>query len=253
MSAFTDYRDSYYVYKRNGKEYTIPSGLLNSLFKTYGYCVDPAVKNGLSLSPTDIDQLTNLASTHNDYALLNTIKLVSRGKAPSPRMINDNIMYEVTLNEKSRFNHSNYDKQTNIADVLKIILHIGLYMAGWRGNDEPYIVTSRPVYDIVRVELKIAPLIQSLYSNMNYALIKNFHIMAYYRGNSLKPSVVDNSLNIDQCLNRVSLGMNQDYKQLSSYLIFTAYYYTTVVCNIPLPMLEPLISSLSHDITSVLK
>lgn len=238
-----------YIYNRDGKNYSIASGMLDSLFKTHGYCVDPGSKTGLALSPESIEELKIIVSKNNDMNLLNTIISVSKGKAPSPRMVNDTIMYETTLNEKNRFDHFNCDNRTQTLSILRIILNIGLYLAGWKGGEEPYIITPRPVYDVVRVELKVLPMIQSLYINSHYPLVKNFPIMGYYRGSMLKPSVIDISLNIDQCLNRISLGMNQDYNQgyslVASYLISTCYYYITTVCNTPLPMLEPLIRSLS--------
>jgi hypothetical protein len=100
------------------------------------------------------------------------------------------------------------------------------------------------------MELKIMPLIQSLYINPTYPLVKNFPIMGYYHSSpsssyTSKPSVVDGSLNIDKCLNGISLGMTENYKYMASQLISTAYYYITVVCNSPLPMIEPLIVSLT--------
>jgi hypothetical protein len=200
----------------------------------------------------EIETLKELALNHNDNILLGTIKSLANGKAPSPRMLNDGIMHETTLNEKNRFDHLNNDVKVNILSILRTILHIGLYLGGWKGNDEPYITSLRKNYDIIRAELKINPLIQSLHTNSHYPLVKNFPIMGYYRGGPLssytsKPSVINSSLNVDKCLNSISLGMSENYHQMSSYLISTSYYYITTVCNTPLPMLEPLIVSLTQE------
>lgn len=253
---FIDYKDKYYTYNRDGiggKKYVIAAGLLNSLFKTYGYCVDPGTRSGISLTGDEIENLRTLALHHNDSSLVATINSLANGKVPSPRMMNDGIMHETTLNEKNRFDHLSGDTKINILLILKTILNIGLYLGGWKGNGEPYITSLRPNYDIIRVELEINPLIQSLYINPNYPLVKNYPVMGYYKSNPSspylsKPSVVDSSLNIDRCLNTISLGMSENYQQMASYLISTAYYYITTVCNTPLPMVEPLIVSLTEEI-----
>lgn len=255
MSQFTDYivsdtKGNYYTYNRDGKDYIIATGMLNSLFKTHGYCVDPGTRSGIALDTKSIQRLKEIAENNNDYTLIGTIKTLSNGKAPSPRMLNDGIMHETTLNEKYRYEHLNSDNKTQILSILKIILNVGLYLGGWKGFDEPYITSLRTVYDTVRVELKTMPLIQSLYTHPQYTLVKNFPIMGYFSGGPLssyasKPSVVDTSLNIDKCLNTVSSGLSDNYKQMASYLISTAYYYITTVCHTPLPMIEPLILSLT--------
>ena len=255
MSQFTNYiisdeRGEYYTYNRDGKQYTIAAGMLNSLFKTHGYCVDPGTRSGIALDPLAIQGLKELAEANKDNVLIGTIKTLSKGKAPSPRMLNDGIMHETTLNEKHRYDHLNSDNKAQILVILRIILNIGLYLGGWKGDEEPYITSLRTVHDTVRMELKIMPLIQSLYTNQNYPLVKNFPIMGYYHGSSSssytsKPSVVNGSLNVDKCLNGISLGMAENYKQTASQLISTAYYYITTVCNSPLPMIEPLIVSLT--------
>ncbi|CAH6418168.1 Hypothetical protein HVR_LOCUS43 [uncultured virus] len=234
-----------YIYTREGREHSIAGNMLSSLFKSHGYCVDPGTKTGIALTPENIEGLKTIAEKYDDQTLLSTVTSMAKGKAPSPRMINDSIMYETTIAEKRRFDNLGSSNQTKIASILTIILHIGLYLAGWRGPEEPYISSPRVIHDTIRAELKISPLIQSLQSNSNYPLIKNFPIMGYFRGNSLKPSVIDTSLNIDQCLNRISIGMNKEYSQLATHLISTAYYYATTVCNSPIPMIEPLIYSIA--------
>lgn len=251
MSHFVSCNDNYYYYMRDGKEYGIARDLLNTLFRTHGYCVDPSAKGGLALNSEDIEILKDMAQKNNDRVLLTTIKQVSNGKAPSPRMINDAIMHETTLNEKHRFDRLSSDNKIQILAILRTILHIGLYLAGWKGDTEPYISTPRYINDTVRVELKIAPMIRSLYINTNYPLVKNFPIMGYYYGGSLssytlKPSVVDATLNIDRCLNSIELGLNENCSEMATNLICTAYYYITTICSTPMPMLEPLIMSLAR-------
>ena len=118
-------------------------------------------------------------------------------------------------------------------------------MAGWKGSEEPFISKPRINYDIIRAELKILPLIQHLQNNSKYPLIKNFQIIGYYNGNSLKAYVVEETLNIDQCLNKISIGMNKEYPQLAIYLISTSYYYMTTICNNRIPMIEPLINHIA--------
>lgn len=249
MSQFIGYVKEQYIYTRDGKEFAIPSGLLNSLFKTHGYCVDPGAYQGAALPSQNVNQLRALALSNNDYALIGTLKIVANSKAPSPRMANDGIMHETTFNEKHRYEHLSVDNKDHILSMLKVLLNIGLYLGGWKGGEEPYISALKPVYDTVRMELKIVPLIESLHKDPHYPLIKNFPIMGYYRRNrqvASKPSIVDNSLNVDRCLNNISLGINEDHQRMGSHLISTAYYYITTVCNTPLPMLEPLIVSLTQ-------
>ena len=238
-----------YSYRRENKDYVIPGGMLNSLFKTHGYCVDPGARTPVSLTPESIQSLRELALQYDDSVLLGTINLISKAKAPSPRMVNDTLMHETTINEKRRFDHLATINQSQTLMLLKTLLNIGMYLAGWKGIDEPYITAPRTVYDTVRVELKVFPLIQSLYTNPNYILIKNFPIIGYFQatsGTAIKPSIVDTKLNVDHCLNQISLGeMNStSLKEFASYLISTSYYYITTVCNNPLPMVEPLIHNL---------
>ena len=251
MSQFTSYSDGCYTYTRDGKEYTVATGMLNSLFKTHGYCVDPGTRSGIALTSQTVDQLKELSLNHHDFTLSNTIKALANGKAPSPRMLNDGIMHEITLNEKHRYDHLNETNKTHISALLRVILNIGLYLGGWKGGEEPYITALRSVHDTIRMELKVNPLIQSLYTNPHYPLIKNFPVMGYYQGGPSsyyvsKPAVIDGALNVDRCLSAISLGVNADYQKMASHLISTAYYYITTVCNTPLPMLEPLIVSLTQ-------
>lgn len=249
MSHFTDYVQGQYVYTRNGIEYSIDSGMLNSLFKSHGYYVDPGDRSGNMLSSESLEQLKGLAKTNNDITLSGTIASLTRGKAPSPRMVNDDITHETTLSEKHRYDHLNIESKAYILSMLKVILQIGLYLGGWKGASEPYISTLRTNYDVVRMELKINPLIQGLYLSPHYALVKNFPIIKYYLSNVAtlaKPSIVDTSLNVDRCLNGVLFGVSDNHQTVASHLIATAYYYITTVCNQPLPMVEPLIGSLSQ-------
>lgn len=258
MSRFVGYNthpeyDGYYIYEKEEKQYAIAMQMLNYLFKTHGYCVDPGDKSGIAITHHNLEQLKFLANINNDHVLLNTIAVLRNGKAPSPRMVNDEITHEISLNEKHRYHQLNVEHQENILSMLKIILNIGLYLGGWNGGTEPYITSLRCVNDVIRVELKINPLIQSLYVNPNYPLIKNFPIIKYYIGrsynshisnHSIKPSIIDNSTNIDSCLNNIALGVCENCETISSNIISTSYYYITTICNIPLPMLEPLIISL---------
>lgn len=251
MSQFVDYKTNYYIYNRDNQEYVIDKNLLNSIFKTHGYCSDPAVRTGIAMTPKAIEQLKELAQKNGDNTLLGTINTLSCKKAPSPRMINDHILHETILNEKQRYDYLNPEIKNQILCILRNILNIGLYLGGWKGGNEPYITSLRAIHDIVRIELRITPLIHSLYTNSNYPLIKNFPVMSYYQGGPLssytsKPSITNNSLDIDQCLNTVSLGINDNHNQIACHLISTSYYYITSICKTPLPMIEPLIMSLTQ-------
>lgn len=248
-NRFIQRKGDNYIYNQNGKEYVMASGLLSSYFKTYGYCIDPSNKSGQSLSEQAISDLITLAKSGRDYSLLKNIKTYSNGKAPSPRMANDSIMYETTLNEKHRFSNLDIDNKSDILSILRTILNIGFYLGGWKGNEEPYITSLRDINDMIRVELKIIPSIESLYKNNNYPLIKNFPIMNYYKSSSgLKPSVLNNSLDLDQCLNTISSGLLEtaSLKQMATNLISTAYYYITAIGNTPLTLVDPLIQSFAH-------
>lgn len=232
-----------YIYDREGRQYSITGGMLSSLFKTHGYCVDPTLRTGAPLTPENIASLQDLATQNGDAILVEIIATLSTNKAPSPRMANDNMMNETTLHEKYRFDHLREAERVRIQSLLRTILEIGLYLTGWKGQDEPYLSAVRSISDIVRIELKIFPLIESLYTDPHYPLVKNFPIVGYYRGTMLKPNVIETSLNIDQCLNRISLGVSSDYSTTGIYLISTAYYYITTICRTPLPMIDPLIRS----------
>ena len=237
-----------YTYNRDGREHSIHSGMLISLFKTHGYCVDPGMRNTSLLSNDSINQLKSLAIENNDINLTTTITNLSNNKAPSPRMANDTIMHETTLNERHRFDHLTGDNRSQTINILRTILHIGLYLAGWKGPEEPYITNPRIVRDFIRAELKISPLIQSLHTDRHYPLVKNFPIVNYCMGSLLKANIMDVALTVDQCLNRITCGIGDDHQTMAGYLISTAYYYITVVCNTPLPMLDPLIRSLANKI-----
>lgn len=251
MSQFTGYSDNEYIYLRDGNEYRIHSSLLSSLFKNYGYCVDPGAHNNIALSTDEINKLQKIALANNDYVIVNIIKTQGGRKAPSPRMANEGIMHETTFNEKHRYEHLNSENKRCILNLLRVILNIGLYLGGWKGTEEPYI-TNLKFSDNVRTELKIIPLLNTLHNDAHYPLVKNFPIMGYYKVSrevtftSIKPSIVNESLNIEQCLNSLSLGVNRDNHLMASYLISTTYYYITTVCNTSLPMLEPLIISLTQ-------
>jgi len=249
MSLFVGCDGSYYKYNRDGKEYTISSGLLTSLFKTYGYCLDPGSLNGVCLNIRNIEHLKSLAAENNDSILVKTLNEISDKRAPSYEISDDSMMGETLFNEKNRFDRLAIDIKHRTLSNLKTILNIGLYLCGWRGSDEPYITSPRLVHDAIRVELKVFPLIQSLYVDTNYPFVKNFPIIGYYRGDSdrLKPSIIDRSLNIDICLSRIASGINDDHSQLGSYLISTAYYYLTMISNTPVPMLEPLIIAMASN------
>jgi hypothetical protein len=251
MSYFTDYVQGQYVYTRGGIEYSIDSGMLNSLFKSHGYYADPGDRSGNILSNESLERLRGLAKTNNDMVLSGTIASLTKGKAPSPRMTNDGITHETTLSEKHRYDHLGADSKAHILAMLKVILEIGLYLGGWKGSTEPYITALRTNYDVVRMELKVSPLIQGLYSNPHYALVKNFPIVRYHQGlsstiNLAKPSIIDASLNVDRCLNGILFGLSDNPQTTASHLIATAYYYITTVCNLSLPMVEPLIGSLAQ-------
>ena len=248
-----------YTYRRDNKDYIIASGMLNSLFETYGYCVDPGARTPVPLTKENIEKLSILATEHGDHYLLNTINSISKAKIPSPRMVNDALMHETTLNEKTRFDRLTALNQKQTIVLLKNILNIGMYLAGWKGNEEPYITMPREVCDTVRVELKVLPLIESVYTNPNYLQVKNFPIMGYFRQKnlnmqavSIKPFIINNKLNVDHCLGQIYLGVSQNeemnnisLKQLASHLISTSYYYITSICRTPLPMVQPLIHNLS--------
>ena len=216
-----------YIYDRNGKKYIIRSGMLNWLFKTYGYCVDPGERNPIPLKSQSLDKLKELAREQHDKLLLETIEIVQKKRGNPP------IIYK---------RNCNFD-ETKL--FMMTTLKIGMYLAGWKGPEEPYIISPRPLYDSVRLELKMQPLIESLYANSNYSSIKKMPIVAYFQS---IPFIIDDNLNIEECLNQIKsrLVINDIVlKEVSSRLISTSYYYITELCDTPLPMLKPLIQNVS--------
>lgn len=237
---FTGLNGSKYICSDDRISCETDSGLLNSLFKAHGYCVNPMSRNGKPLSSENINELKNLAYQNKDNMLLSTIQSIENNKIPSPRMFNDGLMYETTMNEKYRYNELSTNDKNNICSVLKIILNIGLYIAGWKGPSDTYLSSIAPLSDLVRVEMQISPLVHNLHKDQHYPMVKNFPIIRY---RLTKPYIVDESLNVDKCLNKISLGITDEYQELSVHLISTAYYYITKICDTPLPMIQPLIES----------
>lgn len=250
MSHFVDAVGSQYVYQRNGHEYKIDRDLLCALFRNYGYGVDPGSQKSEALSTIEIEQLHELARARHDLQVIKCLDSISRKppvvhSAQAGPSTKERHFYNTIFNERQRFTSLDGPHQNQILKVLILILEIGLYLGGWRGPEEPYITGVRPITDPVRCELRIMPKIEALYLNPTYASIKNFPIISHYQSgteaSTLKPAIKDTALNLDIVLNLISIGDNS----WGPDLILTTYYYLTIICSRPQPMIELLIQSLA--------
>jgi hypothetical protein len=217
--------------------YKISSKDLNSLFIEKGACINPS--NNDLLSQKNIMQLETLAFNNNDNNLLKTINYLKYNHPPSPiRTItydDDNIFIKEHIDS---FNNN----KTDTLDILTNILHIGLYLCGWN-EKEPYI-TKIKNNCIVNVELKIQPLIENLYKNDLFNLIKTFPIINYLiQNNEYYPNIQDNNRTISTVINQL---INNDIKN-AKLLVTTLYYYLTNLCKKSLTTLEPLIINISTN------
>lgn len=236
---FTDYKTNNYIYKN----VEINKFFLNSLFRSYGYCIDPLAKENVMLKQDNIESLRLLAIKNKDYILIATLDDLSKNKSPSPKMQNDNFLIEITTNDKRKISKLSTNDKEDIIDLLNTLLHIGFYLAGWEGENEPYLFNIRKNRDKIRAEMKCQDLIENMFKNMFYPLIKNFPIIYYQKINdTLKASVIDNNLTIDKILNSLFMDSNED-ENMCKNIIFTTYYYLTIIIEIPLPMIEPFINS----------
>jgi hypothetical protein len=225
MAHFVDRKGSYYIYLRDGNEYTIHREMLCALFQNYGSCVDPGDRSPTMLSPASIIALRDLARGTQDMQLLQWLELGSKDVCGS-------------------------SSHAQIVRALMVMLDIGLYLGGWRGPEEPYIMTLRPVSDHVRCELKIRPYLELLYESSSYILIKHFPIVGYSQDKvALKPRVAIPSRTVAQILNRIEGGVVAKNKY-GAYLITTAYYYITTIYASPVPMVEPLVQTLVLSLES---
>jgi len=235
MSKFIKAKGNSYTYIRCNKEYIISSKMLNVIFKTHGYCVDPGDKLCSQLDHDDVINLKELANNAKDYSLVKTINLLINEL--NPKVASDCDMHKIIMEAKDKYNNLNSQDKIDVQFLIKTVLNIGLYLGGWKGCEEPYITELCDNKDIIKLQFKIFTLIHLLYSNPNYYHIKLFPIILYNNDKQDK--------NIDQCINMIEANINDiNYGQMAKYLISTSYYYITAICNVPYPMLSPLMNSL---------
>lgn len=228
MSTFTDYANGVYTYD-NGKIHNIPSKMLETLFETNGYCVDPCSKNGDRLSNFCIDTLHKIATENSDFCLLNSLNKFKNKCLTCPA----NILREITLTEISKFNNSSKDE---LLELLETILDVAFYILGWEGTFLS-LTKRQKDYDIVRIELKISPMLKNISEHFLYPEIKNFPIINYIKYNNdnfFTPCIAD--IDIDYCINQISSGSVEIYDSCALNLITTIFYYLNNIAKIPLPI-----------------
>lgn len=231
-----------YIYINDNKEYAISPYSLRFLFKTFGYCLDPKSNNLLPLDT--IKNLKQLAVQNHDLLLLDTIEEL---KCCTVCNQDSCVIKELVKKEKERFYNQDIKERSKILLIMNKILQIGLYLGGWN-NEEPYITSLKPPCDIIRLELKVNPLIQSLYKDPKFSFIKDLPIVSYYKENEIiKPMIDDCNLTLEKCLNFIKEGINEDCKVVSSRLISTSYFYVTDICSVSNSMLELLIHSIAKS------
>lgn len=237
MSTFVNYTNNrHYTYTRNNIKYDINPCLLNSLFKTYGYCVDPGCKSNSVLSKQNIDNLRELAESNNDATLIITIDKLADKIQP---LSNSNNIRNLITKERTSYNNLSRNISSTVCTLMNEILHIGLYLGGWN-DKEPYITILNPKVDVIKIEFKIYPLLQEVINNINYQFIKDFPIINYVNN---YPNYNYNN-NLDSYLNYLLLGNFDNYLVIAEDLISTSYFYLTNICKINLPIIEPIIKKL---------
>ena len=229
-----DYIQDNYIFDH---VYKISSKNLNSVFIDRKACINPS--NNDLLSQKHIMQLETLAFNNNDNNLLKTINYLKYNHPPSP-------IKTITYDDDNMFIKKHIDSFNNnkndTLDILTNILHIALYLCGWN-DKEPYITKIKTNCN-VNVELKIQPLIENLYKNELFNLIKTFQIINYlFKNNEYYPNIQDNNKTISTVINQL---VNNDIKNVK-FLITTLYYYLTNLCKKSLPTLEPLIINISSS------
>jgi hypothetical protein len=242
MCGFTGCKGNKYVYATDGSQCEMDSRYLKVLFRTHGYCVNPQTRDGSVLPAAQVHELKNLALQNGDVAMATLVENFSTPK------VHNSMMNETTVNEKHRFSALDHIDQSQTYSVLMTILKVGMYLAGWKGPSEPYPSRIKVVSDVVRMDLAIDVLIRSLHSDQHFAVVKNFPIVSYNSGmcpsKPSKPCV--STVTLDECLNTVTVDTHRNYQSLSTDLIVTAYYYLTTICGMPVPMVQPLIQSLTQ-------
>jgi len=238
--------------------YKISSHDLNVFFTKKAALINPS--NNDSLSQENIMQLETIVFNNNDNNLLKTINYLKYSNQPSPIKTNKNTLYMGEMNSHNNpvgVIYSQYDddnifirehidsfnkNKTDTLDILYNILNIGLYLCGWN-DKEPYI-TKIKNNCIVNVELKIQPLIENLYKNQLFSLIKTFPIINYLlENNEYYPNIQNNNKTISTVIDQL-VNNNNDIKS-GNFLITTSYYYLTNLCKKSLTTLEPLILNIS--------
>ena len=255
IKIMIDYIQDNYIFDNF---YKISSHDLNVFFIKKAALINPS--NNDLLSQTNIMQLETIVFNNNDNNLLKTINYLKYNNPPSPIKTNTNTLYMREMNSPNNpvgVIYSQYDddnifirehidsfnkNKTDTLDILYNILNIGLHLCGWN-DKEPYITKIKTNCN-VNVELKIQPLIENLYKNQLFSLIKTFPIINYLlQNNEYYPNIQDNNKTISTVFNQL-VNNNNDIKS-GNFLITTSYYYLTNLCKKSLPTLEPLILNIS--------
>lgn len=204
-----------YVYTRNGKDYSISSGMLISLFNIYGYCVDPTSTQTLSLD--NVNRLKYLAESVEDHKLVSVIDKLTNCKLQNSRLLDSEIKNYLLLS---------CSQKNDLKDILQRLLEISMYYTGWKGStSEPYLNKIQDVTDIVSLELKLYPKINNIRDSNAYHQISNFPILDDH---------INEKYTIDKALTQLT---DTSSSQIALKLIKTLYHYLTTVCNVKLPTL----------------
>ena len=220
MSSVTDYSKGRYFFSSQGRTYSVSSERLYYLFHTYGYCVDPSDLRGLPLA--DLTKLRELSLLHHENKILSFLDQNSE----------TTIITRNNLCPKSR-------------EIVESLLAIGMYLAGWKGKEEPYPTQLYPLSNRIKVEITVRSLINRIYDDKNFALIKEERIVSYYISATQKRlKSRKGERTIGHLLDEVYHRPPRDYSNLALLLICTSYYYLSCTYKVPYQMLETLIRSM---------
>lgn len=129
-----------YIYVIDNKQYIYYSGILSNAFFSYKRFINPYQYNK-EFTNENILQLVLCAKFWSDFVLLNAID---------------------SINVLSNLYHHSLTLPSYLPlSSINLILHIGLYLLGWKGPHEPYPHKYIHISDYTRVALKIYPLLQS--------------------------------------------------------------------------------------------
>lgn len=238
ITFINNHHNIYYIYENyNYRKFIIPSKLLCFLFKTYGYFIDPGTIDQ-TLDSKQVQKLEEMAYSTNDEPLL---KVINSLRLQRPVKTCEYNLYSITVNERKKYQSYTIYQRNSILSTANKLMEIGLYIIGWNGK-EPYPLSQKPVCDIIRAQIIINPVIKRLLNSQWYLLIKDFPIVRY--NNSMYPKILDCKLTIESLIARIQKqDSNTACKDIALDLISTCYYFITMVCNVPSPMIESLIKS----------